>query len=84
MLLMLKGQLYAIDSCFFGFSLYPAHHTNAWSSPLKPAEIQVLRAQYEKEGDYVGVQTKFNFAWVRFISFEHILHILLSSTSHVG
>jgi fission 1 protein len=25
----------------------------------------VLRAQYEKEGDYVGVQTKFNYAWVR-------------------
>lgn len=34
------------------------------SSPLKPAELQVLRAQYEKEGDYVGVQTKFNYAWV--------------------
>jgi hypothetical protein len=33
-------------------------------SPLKPAELQVLRAQYEKEGDYVGIQTKFNFAWV--------------------
>ncbi|KAJ5093653.1 hypothetical protein N7456_009514 [Penicillium angulare] len=32
-------------------------------SPLKPAELQVLRAQYEKEGDYVGIQTKFNFAW---------------------
>ncbi|TQS34742.1 hypothetical protein Golomagni_04863 [Golovinomyces magnicellulatus] len=32
-------------------------------SPLKPAELQVLRAQYEKEGEYVGVQTKFNFAW---------------------
>ncbi|CRG83919.1 Mitochondria fission 1 protein [Talaromyces islandicus] len=31
--------------------------------PLKPAELQVLRAQYEKEGDYVGVQTKFNYAW---------------------
>lgn len=24
----------------------------------------MLRAQYEKEGDMVGVQTKFNFAWV--------------------
>jgi mitochondrial fission 1 protein len=24
----------------------------------------VLRAQYEKEGEYVGVQTKFNYAWV--------------------
>jgi fission 1 protein len=33
-------------------------------SPLKPAELQVLRAQYEKEGDYVGIQTKFNYAWV--------------------
>ncbi|KAJ5759578.1 Mitochondrial fission 1 protein [Penicillium odoratum] len=32
-------------------------------SPLKPAELQVLRTQYEKEGDYVGIQTKFNFAW---------------------
>ena len=33
-------------------------------SPLKPAELQVLRAQYEKEGPYAGVQTKFNYAWV--------------------
>ena len=33
-------------------------------SPLKPAELQVLRSQYEKEGDYVGIQTKFNYAWV--------------------
>ncbi|KAJ6139010.1 Tetratricopeptide-like helical [Penicillium samsonianum] len=32
-------------------------------SPLKPAELQVLRTQYEKEGDYVGIQTKFNYAW---------------------
>lgn len=32
-------------------------------SPLKPAELQVLRGQYEKEGDYVGTQTKFNYAW---------------------
>jgi len=32
-------------------------------SPLKPAELQVLRAQYEKEGEHVGVQTKFNYAW---------------------
>lgn len=37
-------------------------------SPLKPAELQVLRAQYEKEGEYVGVQTKFNYAWVRIVS----------------
>ncbi|KAL6719903.1 Mitochondrial fission 1 protein [Lecanora helva] len=33
-------------------------------SPLKPDELQVLQAQYEKEGPYVGVQTKFNYAWV--------------------
>ncbi|KAL2352594.1 mitochondria fission 1 protein [Cryomyces antarcticus] len=32
-------------------------------SPLKPAELQVLRSQYEKEGEYVGLQTKFNYAW---------------------
>ncbi|KAF2837215.1 mitochondrial fission 1 protein [Patellaria atrata CBS 101060] len=32
-------------------------------SPLKPDELQVLRAQYEKEGEYVGIQTKFNYAW---------------------
>ncbi|KAF2713095.1 hypothetical protein K504DRAFT_472560 [Pleomassaria siparia CBS 279.74] len=32
-------------------------------SPLKPDELQVLRAQYEKEGEYVGLQTKFNYAW---------------------
>ena len=48
---------------------------NAWSwqisrlttvslSPLKPDELQVLRAQYEKEGPYVGIQTEFNYAWV--------------------
>lgn len=33
-------------------------------SPLKSSELKVLRDQYEKEGDYVGVQTKFNYAWV--------------------
>lgn len=33
-------------------------------SPLKPAELQVLRLQYEKEGEYVSLQTKFNYAWV--------------------
>ncbi|KAF2010281.1 mitochondrial fission 1 protein [Aaosphaeria arxii CBS 175.79] len=32
-------------------------------SPLKPDELQVLRAQFEKEGEYVGLQTKFNYAW---------------------
>ncbi|TLD30533.1 hypothetical protein PspLS_02838 [Pyricularia sp. CBS 133598] len=32
-------------------------------TPLQPAELAVLRAQYDKEGDMVGVQTKFNYAW---------------------
>ncbi|KAF2207803.1 Mitochondrial fission 1 protein [Cercospora zeina] len=32
-------------------------------SALKPAELQVLRSQYEKEGEYVSLQTKFNYAW---------------------
>jgi len=32
-------------------------------SPLKPSELAVLRSQYEKEGEYVGIQTKFNYAW---------------------
>ncbi|MCJ1282255.1 hypothetical protein MMC26_001578 [Xylographa opegraphella] len=35
-----------------------------WASWVKiPEELQVLREQYEKEGDFVGVQTKFNYAW---------------------
>ena len=33
-------------------------------SSLKPEELKVLRDQYEKEGSFVGVQTKFNYAWV--------------------
>ncbi|KAL7269865.1 Mitochondrial fission 1 protein [Rhizina undulata] len=32
-------------------------------SPLKESELAVLRRQYEKDGEYVGVQTKFNYAW---------------------
>ncbi|KAH0612634.1 uncharacterized protein LAJ45_00353 [Morchella importuna] len=32
-------------------------------SPLKEAELAVLRRQYEGEGQFVGVQTKFNYAW---------------------
>jgi mitochondrial fission 1 protein len=32
---------------------------------LNPDELQVLRGQYEKEGEFVGLQTKFNYAWVR-------------------
>ncbi|CAD0110596.1 unnamed protein product [Aureobasidium uvarum] len=41
----------------------PSKLTLYSSSPLKPAELQVLRSQYEKEGEYVSLQTKFNFAW---------------------
>jgi hypothetical protein len=48
--------------------IHPFHSPNisidVSSSPLKPEELQVLRAQYEKEGEYVGIQTKFNYAWV--------------------
>ncbi|CAH0001350.1 hypothetical protein V2G26_000952 [Clonostachys chloroleuca] len=32
-------------------------------TPLSPSELNVLRAQYEKEGEMAGVQTKFNYAW---------------------
>lgn len=46
------------------------------SSPLKPDELQVLRAQYEKEGEYVGVQTKFNYAWVRVLQHDYYAGIL--------
>lgn len=51
-------------------------------SPLKPAELQVLRAQYEKEGEYVGVQTKFNYAWVRYISLQHPMGLLTPSFNY--
>ncbi|KAI8389506.1 mitochondria fission 1 protein [Blakeslea trispora] len=30
---------------------------------LSPAELEVLRRQYIKEGEYVTIQTKFNYAW---------------------
>ncbi|KAH8735534.1 hypothetical protein BGZ61DRAFT_526604 [Ilyonectria robusta] len=33
-------------------------------TPLNASELNVLRSQYEREGDMVGVQTKFNYAWV--------------------
>merc|ERR1712000_534863 len=32
-------------------------------TPLNNDELNVLRAQYEKEGEMVGIQTKFNYAW---------------------
>ena len=42
----------------------PTNHLPTYS-PLKPAELQVLRAQYDKEseGSYISLQTKFNLAW---------------------
>lgn len=33
--------------------------------PLREAELETLRTQYEKEGEMAGIQTKFNYAWVR-------------------
>jgi mitochondrial fission 1 protein len=36
----------------------------ACDRPLKDSELKVLRDQFEKEGDMVSVQTKFNYAWV--------------------
>ncbi|KAK5653874.1 hypothetical protein OQA88_7798 [Cercophora sp. LCS_1] len=45
---------YAIDAETYSLTI---------GSPLGQAELDVLRAQYEKEGDMVGVQTKFNYAW---------------------
>ncbi|KAI9485187.1 MAG: hypothetical protein EXX96DRAFT_475598 [Benjaminiella poitrasii] len=30
---------------------------------LSAAELEVLRRQYIKEGEYVTIQTKFNYAW---------------------
>jgi mitochondrial fission 1 protein len=38
--------------------------------PLNPSELNVLRAQYEKEGEMAGIQTKFNYAWVRPLYFS--------------
>ncbi|KAL0074740.1 mitochondria fission 1 protein [Phycomyces blakesleeanus] len=32
-------------------------------TPLSPAELQVLKKQFEREGEYVTTQTKFNYAW---------------------
>ncbi|KAI9245351.1 hypothetical protein BDA99DRAFT_528150 [Phascolomyces articulosus] len=31
--------------------------------PLTSAEIEVLRKQFEREGEFVTIQTKFNYAW---------------------
>lgn len=42
--------------------------------PLSPAELEVLRRQYIKEGEYVTIQTKFNYAWglVKSSKTEHV------------
>ena len=60
----------------------PATHAEHRSSPLKPEELQVLRSQYEKEGEYVGVQTKFNYAWVR--SAPNTLRTTLAYSAIIG
>ncbi|KAI8335199.1 mitochondria fission 1 protein [Chlamydoabsidia padenii] len=43
-------------------------------TPLSAAELEVLKRQYVKEGDYVSIQTKFNYAWglVRSLDKSHI------------
>lgn len=61
MLLMRTGEHWSL--LYFTAKSFPL--TVGPRSPLDPEELQVLRAQYEKEGAYVGIQTKFNFAWVR-------------------
>ncbi|KAF5645286.1 mitochondria fission 1 [Fusarium sp. NRRL 25303] len=33
-------------------------------TPLNASELNVLKTQYEREGEMVGIQTKFNYAWV--------------------
>ena len=45
-------------------NFYLIPNANRTFRPLNPSELAVLRAQYEKEGDMVGIQTKFNYAWV--------------------
>lgn len=47
-----------------GCARLSANHLAIVFSPLNQAELDVLRAQYEKEGDMVGTQTRFNYAWV--------------------
>ncbi|CAO3700802.1 unnamed protein product [Rhizopus microsporus] len=41
---------------------------------LSPAELEVLRRQYIKEGEYATIQTKFNYAWglIRLTKPDHI------------
>jgi len=51
---------YAADAERYSSSIRDLTHPH---SPLKPSELAVLQAQYEKEGEFVGIQTKFNYAW---------------------
>ncbi|KAF4872446.1 Mitochondrial fission 1 protein [Colletotrichum siamense] len=53
-------------------------------TPLKASELQVLRAQYEKEGEMVGVQTKFNYAWVWHLSLSPLSLVLVSRASPIS
>lgn len=55
---------YSIFSGVRELTLKPCTGTNR---PLKPEELEVLRNQFEKEGDMVGIQVKFNYAWVRLL-----------------
>jgi len=32
-------------------------------SPMSDSELEVLKKQYVREGEYVTIQTKFNYAW---------------------
>jgi hypothetical protein len=38
--------------------------------PLNASELNVLKAQYEREGEMVGIQTKFNYAWVTLLPLD--------------
>jgi fission 1 protein len=46
-------------------------------SPLKPDELAVLRQQFEKEGEYAGIQTKFNYAWVLLFFYPSCFRVVL-------
>ncbi|CAO3632241.1 unnamed protein product [Mucor hiemalis] len=41
---------------------------------MNASELEVLRRQYIKEGEYVTIQTKFNYAWglVKSSKTEHV------------
>jgi hypothetical protein len=75
----MSNELQLADAADAEAYVYPtirsvARNADTEYRPLKPAELDVLRAQYEKEGEYVGVQTKFNYAWVLHTTFASILN----------